>query len=193
MCVHNNLCQKHLYLDVTREKTIRSENRAFRSLVAVGLFVASGWANAQSTLTDQFDVRITIEGTCTVLTATDIDFGTQVSAAGTHQQSGSIAVQCTNGLPFQLGLNGGESGTETARVMRGPRPATSASIPYTLSAFAFGGSNWGSVETGTAYSGSGQGLGSAFEVLIPVYAEATLVGSEPVGTYQDTVTATLSF
>ncbi len=156
-----------------------------------GLLVGmTALAQAQP-VTDTFQVQITIEGTCTVLTTTDINFGTQTpTGATTYDQTGAIAVQCTNGLDFQVGLDGGTTtGTVTGRAMLGP---STMQIPYTLSPISFGGSNWGN-SSPSWFTGTGMGLGASYEIAVPVYARATLQGNEVAGTYRDTVTATLSF
>lgn len=143
-------------------------------------------------VTDTFQVQITIQGTCTVLTTTDINFGTQTPTgnADAYNQTGSIGVQCTNGLDFTVGLDGGSTtGNVTGRAMLGPN---SGQIPYSLSSISYGGSNWGN-SSPSWYSGTGLGLGPSYEIAIPVYARATLQGNELAGTYRDTVTATLTF
>lgn len=163
----------------------------FPRLLAGAVLAASGGVMAQTqTITDTFQVRINVQGTCVVLTTTDIDFGTQVPTAGSHDQTGTIRVQCTRDLPFTLGLNGGTTtGDVNARAMVN---ATGVQIPYTLRQNAAGGGVWGNDSTNW-YSGTGLGLGSAFEIALTVHARATLAGSEPAGAYLDTVTATLTY
>jgi len=166
--------------------------RAFKSLLILSFLAAaglSGNAAAQSaTRTDDFEVRITIQGTCTVLTASDIDFGTTTPIAGTRNQTGAINVQCTNGTPYSLGLDGGNADdVANRRMSNGP-----VEIPYTLSSVSAGGSVWGN-DASNWVSGNGAGVGAAYEIEHEVYAQATLTGNEPAGTYTDTVTATLTY
>ncbi len=165
-------------------------------LLSTALLIAfAGAARAQSPITDTFEVRMDVVGTCSVLTATDIDFGTQVSTAGTRDQQGTISVQCTKDTPFTLGLDGGTTtGQVNARAMTNTpiAPAQPVQIAYSLSRDAFGGSAWGN-DSGNWYEGRGAGLGSAYAINIDVYGRATLVGNEPAGTYRDTVTATLTY
>jgi len=160
-------------------------------LLAAALASMSGAARAQSqTVTDTFQVRISVQGTCLVLSTTDIDFGTQVSTTGSFSQTGTIRVQCTRDLPFTLGLNGGSTtGDVNARAMVN---AGGVQIPYTLRRGAAAGSIWGN-DSSNWYAGTGLGLGSAFEIALTVYATATLAGNEPAGAYADTVTATLTY
>lgn len=173
--------------------------RTIQCLFVVPLFVfAAGVAaqTGQQTETDSFQVRIAVQGTCTVLTTTDIDFGTQVPNAGVHDQTGTVRVQCTKDTPFTLGLNGGSTtGNVSARAMVNTPipPATPVQIPYTLSRDSYGGAIWGNDATANWYVGTGNGLGANFEIPLTVYARATLTGNEPAGAYADTVTATLTY
>lgn len=165
--------------------------RYARVLLGGALLGGAALVHAQP-VTDTFQVLITISGTCNVLTTTDIDFGTQAPTTGSdsYNQTGSIGVQCTNGLDFHIGLDGGTTtGDVNDRAMLG---LNNTRIPYSLSAISYGGSNWGN-SSPSWYSGTGLGLGPSYEITIPVYARATLQGNELAGTYRDTVTATLTF
>lgn len=170
---------------------MRSIRRISGVLWTVALLATGGLAQAQSqAVTDSFQVRINVQGTCRALTATDIDFGTQVPVAGSYTQTGTIRLQCTRDLPFQLGLDGGTTtGDVNARAMVN---ATGVRIPYALRRDSPSGPIWGNDST-SWYTGSGLGLGPAYEIVLTVYAEATMNGNEPAGTYQDTVLATLTY
>ncbi len=161
------------------------------AMLAVALSVPAGlaWPQSQS-VSDSFQVRINVLGTCRVLTATDIDFGTQVPVAGSYTETGTIRVQCTKDLPFQLGLDGGTTtGDVNARAMVN---STGVQIPYSLRRDAPNGPIWGN-DSASWYTGTGLGLGNAYKIVLTVYAEATLNGNEPAGAYQDTVLATLTY
>lgn len=170
---------------------MRNLTRWSTALMAGALMLSTGQAWAQSqAITDTFEVRINVQGTCTVLTATDIDFGTQVSTVGTYDQTGTIRVQCTKDLPFTLGLDGGSTASDVnARAMVN---ATGIRIPYTLRRTAANGPVWGN-DSSNWHAGTGLGLGTSYEVALTVYARATLAGTEPAGAYLDTVTATLTY
>ena len=164
----------------------------FKSTLIATALVAAGFAgNANAVdLTDNFEVRITIQETCNVLTASDIDFGSTIPTAGGQvDQTGTISVNCTNGTDYTLSLSGGGSGDTAARRMVGP---ASTNISYQLYQDAARSNVWGNT-TGSQVSGLGAGLGAAYQIDHTVYARATLVGNEPAGNYTDTVTATLTF
>jgi spore coat protein U-like protein len=167
-----------------------------KPILALMCLLPSASALAQSSVdTQAFEVRMDVAGTCAILTASDIDFGSQTSTAGTRDQQGTLSVQCTKDTAFTLGLDGGTTtGQVSARAMTNSPipPAQPVQIAYTLSRDAFGGSVWGN-DSANWYVGRGLGLGSAYAIDIDVYARATLVGNEPAGAYRDTVTATLTY
>ena len=165
----------------------------FKSTLIATALVAAGFAgNANAVdLTDNFEVRITIQETCNVLTASDIDFGSTIPTAGGQvDRTGTINVNCTNGTDYTLSLSGGGSGDTSARRMVGP---SSTNISYQLYQDAGRSDVWGLAADGEQVDGTGLGLGSAYQINHTVYARATLVGNEPAGNYTDTVTATLTF
>ena len=165
----------------------------FKSTLIASALVAAGFAGnvAAADLTDTFDVRITIQETCNVLTASDIDFGSTIPTAGGQvDRTGTINVNCTNGTDYTLSLSGGGSGDTSARRMVGP---SSTNISYQLYQDAARSDVWGLAADGEQVDGTGLGLGSAYQINHTVYARATLVGNEPAGNYTDTVTATLTF
>lgn len=142
------------------------------------------------TLTDTFVVRMEIQGSCVVMNASDIDFGTGAAMPGQKEMSGTIRLQCTKDLPFTVGLDGGRTtGDVNARAMEG---ADGVRIPYTLSRDSATGPNWGN-DSSSAASGVGAGLGSAHEIALTVHAKVDVNGDEPAGQYADTVTVTLSY
>lgn len=161
---------------------------------------ASGTAFAQSAelgapKTDSFEVMISIQATCTVVVADDINFGTQFSTPGPIDQTGNINVWCTRGTEFQLGLDGGTTNQDVNNRAMTNLPSGgegAVKIPYTLSYDSFDGNNWGN-SSGSWFVGTGAGLGGSDAVSVPVYARATLSGQEPAGVYSDTVTATLTY
>lgn len=154
------------------------------------LAVACISTRAQGTDSTTFQVRIDIQGSCLIVSASDIDFGSQLAAAATHSQTGTIQVQCTNGLPFNLGLDGGTvTGDVAARAMES---GAGTRIPYTLRRDSPTGTNWGN-SAPSWLTGTGLGIGTAFNLPFTVYAQATVSGTEAVGSYLDTVTATISY
>jgi spore coat protein U-like protein len=161
-----------------------------QAVAATALAAAAATAWGQGTTSSPIQVRIDIQGSCLIASVQDIDFGSQLAAASTHTQTGTIQVQCTNGLPFNLGLDGGTvTGDVAARAMES---GAGTRIPYSLRRDSPTGTNWGNTAP-SWHTGTGLGLGAAYNIPLTVYAEATVAGTEPVGTYLDTVTATITY
>lgn len=157
---------------------------ALCSALGVALTSGAGWA--QQTATDQFQVLITIESTCSIdsPTATDIDFGTVASTATDIQAEGTLSVNCTPGTPWNIALDAGENagGDISARAMTDG----TVQVPYQLYQEAGRTTVWG--DTAGTDTLVGEGIGAVEEVT--VYG---LVPSAnfPAGSYSDTVTATV--
>lgn len=161
-----------------------------KALATAALGMMAVTAQAQTTATGTFQVRISIQGVCQITSITDIDFGSPLSVANTYSQTGTIEVQCTNGLPFTLGLDGGTvTGDVNNRAMAS---AAGTQIPYTLRHGSPTGANWGN-DASSWVSGTGAGIGSSYAIDFTVYGQATVTGTEPVGQYLDTVTATITY
>ncbi|ANY18356.1 spore coat protein U [Bordetella pseudohinzii] len=172
---------------------MHSFRRLSRVLAASVIAGTSSTALAQSQTTDTtFQVRISIQGTCLIVSASDVEFGSHPAAANFDiDETGTIQVQCTKDLPFTLGLDGGTTSRDPDdRAMLNASSGTS--IRYKLTHDAARTQNWGNDST-SWYSGIGQGIGPAYNIALTVFARARLAGNEPVGSYLDTITATITY
>lgn len=163
-------------------------------VLALGLcaLAASGAYAQTGSKTEPFTVSIEIQNTCTVLTPGNIVFTATSAQPGTRNAQGQIVVRCSIDHDYSIALDGGTHSGSTTRNMRGPGSTGTTDIAYALYRDAGLTVAWGSgTEFGAVYPGKGGGLDK--DQVVDVYARATLVGTEPVGTYTDTVTATLSF
>lgn len=168
------------------------------AILAVGSLAAVS-ANAAGTVSDTFDVKITITSVCDVATGAtpDINFGSNVAAgAATTVQSAAIKVQCSNGTPFVINM----SPTGTSTVGIGNMTNTSAdSIPFKLTKDSAGNTPWGNLGSlGTeanGVAGTGAGMTVAKAVTKTVYATVTGTNSTDVlpGTYSNTVTVAVIY
>lgn len=150
-------------------------------------------ANAGSDSAD-FDVTLTIQGSCDVISADTVAFGNVLASVGTATADGDVTVQCTKGTAYALALNGGahSSNNINARQMLIGGAGTDT-IAYQLYQDSGTSTVWGETANTDTVDGTGAGFGAAFNQVHTVYAEATIVGSETVGNYSDTVTATVTF
>ena len=87
------------------------------SMLLALIAAASAHSVAQAaTVQDQFEVRVTIEPTCTVTagTASDIDLGSQPATGTDVTGSNTISVTCSDTTPYTVGLEPSNAATDGA-------------------------------------------------------------------------------
>lgn len=153
--------------------------------LALGLGSTSVFA---ATVTTTFQVTAEVQATCTISVAA-MNFGNYTgTATGESGINGEMTVTCSNGVPYNIGLNAGlgPGATVTTRGMTGP---SSAVLNYGLfqdSAFTV---NWGNTPSTDTVSRTGQG-GPQFLVVFGMIPLGQFVAP---GAYADTITATVTF
>jgi len=135
-------------------------------------------------------VSVTIVGDCTVITATAMNFGNNISANFGPQidAQSSIDVTCAANTPYWITLNGGQNqggSTINRRLKSGP-----TLLDYQLYTDSARTTPWGDGTNGAKVSGIGNGM----TWNVPVYGQLKRPGTAPApGTYVDTVTVTLTY
>jgi len=157
-------------------------------LAAVLATLASGAGAA--TDSTSFNVKIIITNTCDIHTtaATDVNFGSVASTATNVDAAGQLNVTCTPLAAYTIGLDNGQNGTSVST--RKMKDAGTNLVPYQLYKAAARGAGdvWGSTVGTDLYSGTGTGLAQA----IPVYGRVP-GANFPAGSYNDVVTATITY
>jgi spore coat protein U-like protein len=115
-----------------------------------------------------------------------IAFGNYSSAQ--IDQSGNIAVLCTNGTPYTIGLDagGGSGATTSNRKMSGSLGGT---LNYALFRDSARANNWGSTSGTDTQAGTGSGLVQN----LTVYGRIASGQTPLAGIYTDTVLVTLTY
>jgi spore coat protein U-like protein len=159
----------------------------WRYLLLFGGVAACGPA-AGTTTTATFQVQITILNACSIDSTNTVNFGSQGSLAAAIASTGIFTVNCTLALPFTIGLDAGTGAgaTVATRKMTGP---SSAIVNYSLYQDVTHLVVWGSTIGGNTVAGVGTGLDISYTVYGLVPSQAT-PGS---GTYNDTVTITVTY
>src|SRR3954447_24989016 len=89
---------------------MQSSAKAWRgygtALAASFLIPWAGAAHAASTTTT-FAVQATITATCTINSASTLNFGTQAVLSANVDQTSTIQVTCSNTTPYNIGLDAG--------------------------------------------------------------------------------------
>lgn len=162
-----------------------------RLLTVASLFAAAALASGPAlsqTATTQFGVQITIEAECQINSATDMNFGTVGVIDTAVEATSTIAVQCTSGTPYDIGLNEGvgTGATVATRFMTGP---DGGAVLYSLYTDPANTDVWGDTAGTDTVTGSGTGT----EQLYTVYGEVPPQDAPAPGTYTDTVTVTITY
>ncbi|MDD3450099.1 MAG: spore coat U domain-containing protein [Gammaproteobacteria bacterium] len=161
-----------------------------RTLLAAALIAGTLPLPATAaTVTDTFDVTITIQDACEITTpATDMAFGTAGPLTSVVTATSSIYVTCTESLAYNIGLdagaNPGTGGDTTTRQM--VNGANNVSYDLLQSA---GGAHWGDTIGTDTQAGTGTGA----EETYTVYGTVPIQATPPALTYSDTVTVTVTY
>jgi spore coat protein U-like protein len=160
--------------------------------------LALGGMSGTQAATEQADLEVTatVTASCTIAT-TAVDFGAYdpvtANLSAAIEQTGEVTVACTNGSAVKVtlgqGLNPDSGATSTdADPARRMKNAGTDYLSYTLYSEGTRTTEWGNTAlTGLAHTGTGT------TAHLTVYG--TLPGGQnvPVGSYSDTVVATVTF
>ena len=159
-------------------------------IVAVASLSAKGGQAATDTA--QFSNTITINTNCTIdATGTGLDFGTHGVLTSVIQVNTSFTVQCTTGLTYDIGLDGGTNGgTTTTRTLYGGGGGGPETVNYKMFSDAGHSQNWGNtVATDTPAQSTGNGAAQSHTV----YGQVPVQATPTAGTFNDTITITVTF
>jgi len=157
------------------------------TVALTALSISSELALAQ-TANDTFAVTAEVIDACDI-TANDLSFGNYSAISGSNVDATStLDVTCTTSTSYVIALNVGTTsgGAFTGRLMTDG----SNTLDYNLYTSTARTSVWGD-GTGATLTVSGTGNGSLQS--LTVYGRVPASQNVPVGSYADTVTATISF
>jgi len=153
--------------------------------VAVLGFLALGLTStpaAATTSNTTFQVTASVVATCSI-SASALPFGAYTGVALSN--STTVSVYCTNTTPYNVGLDAGLSGgTVTTRAMK----SGANKLNYSLTSDSAGLVNWGNT-SGSWVGGTGSGSAQS----ITVYGQVPALQPLTIGTYTDTITATVNY
>ena len=162
-----------------------------RVFTAASILLIAGLAGRPAfalTATAQFNVQITINAECQINSASDLNFGASGVLDTAVLATSAIDVQCTTGTTYNIGLNQGTGAgaTVASRLMTGPGAQT---VGYSLYSNAAHTTLWGNTIGTDTIAGTGSGAAQSYTVygLVPVQ---TTPGP---GTYNDTITVTVTY
>ena len=172
-------------------KSAFSKAAVIAAFAVAGSFSA-GMANA-ATATSNLPVSATVSASCTIDASAGVAFGTYdpiVANASTDlTTTGSLSTTCTNGFDATVTLGQGDNadaGSSDAAPLRRMLSGTTDFLSYQLYTDAGHATTWDN-STGATVTGTGAA------VTTNVYGVVTAGQNVPVGSYADTVLATVSF
>ena len=158
---------------------------ALASVCFLSVWLASP-AGAGS-VTDQFEVTITIQAGCELSGPSDLNFGTHSFIDTAIPASTSFTIRCSSGTTGTIALNGG-SGSSQSISTRTMENATN-SVDYNLYTAADYTTIWGDGTTGSTVPHSGTGSTAT----LTIYGRVPIQTTPPPAAYSDTVTMTVTF
>jgi spore coat protein U domain-containing protein, fimbrial subunit CupE1/2/3/6 len=140
-----------------------------------------------ATTTTTFTVQITITASCTIVSASTLNFGSQGVLTANVDQTSTIQVQCTNTTPYNIGLDAGTAtgATVTTRKMTN----AGATISYSLYSNSARTTNWGNTVGTDTVAATGNGASQSYTVYGRVPPQTTPAPA----TYTDTITVTVTY
>lgn len=161
-----------------------------KTLLAVAALAFVGVASAASPATAQFDVKIKIVKSCSVLAGAGsvIDFSSQEASAFNLQGSSSISVTCAKRTAYNIGLVPSNNNAVGAGVMNSLIISPADTVSYQLrKANGMSAAIWGNAGIDTV-----AGVGTGVAIPTPVYATVNSANSTP-DDYIDTVTVSVVY
>ena len=165
---------------------IKAARWALALAVGISLALVSGAVYAATTTTT-FTVQITITASCTISSASTLNFGSQGVLTSSVDQTSTIQVQCTNTTPYNIGLNAGTASGATVTTRKMINGANT--VNYSLFSDSLRTVNWGNTVGTDTVASTGNGASQSFTVYGRVPAQTTPTPAA----YTDTVTVTVTY
>lgn len=161
----------------------RNASRVILGALLLGMTSAAATATSTTTATSTFQVTANVLSTCSI-SAGNLDFGNYSGLQKTA--TSTITVACTQNQGYDIGLDGGTSGSVAARKMGGPGGDV---LGYGLYEDANYDTNWGN----TVGTDTEHGNGSGSSQTLTIYGKLPAGELVEPGSYSDTITATITY
>lgn len=167
---------------------MRNLKKFLALITAAAALPASSLQVSAATATGSFQPSITIQANCAVVSTNAMGFGNQGVLTSNIDVSATFAVQCTNSTAYNVGLDAGTTsgGTTSTRLMT---DGSSHTVQYKMYQDVGHTTNWGNTVGTDTVAGTGNGASQTLTVYGRVIAQTT----PQAGTYNDTVTVTITY
>jgi spore coat protein U-like protein len=140
-----------------------------------------------ATATSTFTVQMTVTSSCVINSTSTLDFGTTGVLTANVDSTSTVAIQCTNTTPYNIGLDAGLGTGATVAVRKLTNGAKLISYSlYTTSART---TVWGNTVGTDTVAGTGNGASQNYTVYGRVPAQTTPAPAA----YTDTITVTVTY
>src|SRR5262249_38540514 len=155
-------------------------------LAALLVFPTARPSNAAS-VTSTLTVQMTLTASCVINSASTLNFGNHGVLVANVDSTSTLRVQCTNGTPYNIGLNAGTGSGATIAA----RKMTSGSSPINYSLYRNNARTnvWGSTIGTNTVAATGNGAAQSYTVYGRVPPQTTPAPA----TYTDTITVTVTY
>lgn len=160
---------------------------ALTAVVTATCLVHSIEVPLAATATSSFTVSITIAATCTVNSASTLNFGNQGILSANVDQTSAIQVTCTNTTPYNIGLDAGTGSGATVATRK--MTSSGATVNYTIYSNSGRTTVWGNTIGTNTVSATGNGTGQNYTAYGRIPPQTT----PAPGTYTDTITITVTY
>ena len=154
---------------------------------AAFVLIASGGIAYAATATTTMAVQLTITATCTINSASTLNFGTQGVLSTNVDQTSTIQVTCTNTTPYNVGLDAGTGSGATVATRKMTSGANT--VNYTLYSNSGRTTVWGNTVGTDTVGATGNGSAQSYTV----YGRVPTQAAPAPGTYTDTITVTVTY
>jgi spore coat protein U-like protein len=158
-----------------------------RKVVVAAACLLSPVSAFAATTTSTFTTQITLAASCTINSASTLNFGTQGVLATNIDQTSTLQVQCSNTTPYNIGLDVGTGSGATVATRKLTSGANT--VDYTLYSDSGRTTVWGNTVGTDTVAATGTGTAQSHTVYGRVPAQTT----PAPGTYTDTITVTVTY
>jgi len=144
--------------------------------------------SSAATKSANFQVLATIVSDCSVVSASNVDFGSVGVMTNDLDTISTVTIVCTPGTAYTVSLDAG-TGAGSTITDRRMASAGGGSLKYQLFRNAARTENWGNTPGTDTKGGTGTGTNTPYTI----YARLPAQAAPAVGSYTSTVTATVTY
>src|SRR3954453_9291316 len=136
--------------------------RGYGTALAASFLIPLAGAGPAASTTTTFAVQATITATCTINSASTLNFGNQGILAANVDQSSTVQVTCTNTTPYNIGLDAGTGSGATVATRK--MTSGGATVNYSLYSDSAHTTVWGTTIGTDTVAATGNGTGQSYTV-----------------------------